>query len=125
MNPFVGTWRIVEMDQWDRDYLDLVVHAFVDFRPDGLGSFQFGTVSGFLDTRLVKRGEALVVEWSWEGESDTDPACGRGWARIQGDQLIGHIFIHRSDDSGFRAIRGKARASRPSRPSEVGSGGAA
>ena len=28
---FIGRWRIVEMDQWDNDYLDLVEPAFISF----------------------------------------------------------------------------------------------
>ncbi len=34
---FLGAWRIVEMEVWDRDYLDLVVPAHITFEPGGLG----------------------------------------------------------------------------------------
>ena len=30
-NPFTGTWRIVEMEQWDRDYIDLEGPGFIKF----------------------------------------------------------------------------------------------
>jgi len=124
-NPFLGRWRIREMDEWDRDYLDLVVPAFLEFRADGQGAFQFGTVAGFIDYRVVQRGADVAVEWSWEGRSDTDPACGRGWAKIEAGHLAGKIFIHQSDDSGFRAVRVKMRLSRSSAPTGSDSGGAA
>jgi len=48
-----------------------------------------------------------MIAFSWEGMSDTDPGCGRGWAMIVGnsDELYGRIYIHCSDDSDFRAKR--------------------
>ena len=27
-NPYFGTWRIREMEQWDQDYIDLVVPGY-------------------------------------------------------------------------------------------------
>jgi hypothetical protein len=32
-----------------------------------------------------------------------DPARGRGWAVLNGDQIEGEFFIHRGDESAFRA----------------------
>ena len=34
---FIGRWRIEEMDLWDRDALDLVAPAFIEFRSDDTG----------------------------------------------------------------------------------------
>jgi len=48
-NPYMGTWRIIEMEQWDQDYIDLVVPGYIAFREDNLGEFQFGTVHGDID----------------------------------------------------------------------------
>ena len=34
------------------------------------------------------------------------PASGRGWATLNPDgTLVGHIYFHLGDDSGFRAER--------------------
>ena len=33
---------------------------------------------------------------------------GRGWAKLEGDDLHGMIVIHLGDDSGFVATRAKA-----------------
>ncbi len=30
-NPFTGPWRIVEMEQWDKDYIDLEGPGFIKF----------------------------------------------------------------------------------------------
>ena len=108
-NPFLGRWRITEMSEWDREFIDLYVPGFLEFNLDGLGSFQFGTVAGFLDYRLVEREGEPAVEWSWEGTSELDPVCGRGWAKRTGRDLLGHIFIHQSDDSELRAVRARGR----------------
>jgi len=24
-NTYMGTWRIIEMEQWDKDYIDLII----------------------------------------------------------------------------------------------------
>ena len=49
---------------------------------------------------------AACAEFSWEGFDDDSPASGRGWAALgTAGRLVGHIFIHRGDDSGFVAIR--------------------
>lgn len=101
----IGNWRIVEMELWDRDYLDLEVPAHIHFEDDRLGSFQFGAVKGWIDYRVSDDGDSATVEFSWEGFDDSDSACGRGWAQVTGDRLTGRIFLHNGDDSAFVATR--------------------
>jgi hypothetical protein len=38
-----------------------------------------------------------------------DPAQGRGWAVVKGDELHGMIFFHGGDDSAFVAKRATAK----------------
>lgn len=45
----VGRWRIVRMDNWDRDAIDLVEPGFVEFGPKGTGEFGFIAVRGSMD----------------------------------------------------------------------------
>ena len=33
-HPYVGSWRIVEMEQWDQDFIDLMVPGYIAFRGD-------------------------------------------------------------------------------------------
>lgn len=40
-----------------------------------------------------------------DGNDEMDPAQGRGWAVIDGDELRGTIFFHGGDDSAFQAVR--------------------
>jgi hypothetical protein len=107
-NPFLGRWRIEEMSNWGRDFLDLVVPAFIEVERETGGSFQFGAVTGWLDYRITGRGASPLAEWSWEGEDEMDPACGRGWARVKNTALVGHLFFHCSEESSFRAVRSSA-----------------
>jgi hypothetical protein len=113
---FVGYWRITEMEVWDVDYLDLVVPAFIEFDREQMGQFQFGTVRGWLDCRFGERDGAVAVDFSWEGENDNDPGCGRGWGALRGDRLEGRLYIHRGDDSAFVA----SRTARPASPKRRG-----
>ena len=105
-----GDWRIVEMDLWGRKFMDMEVPAFVRLDKDGNGEFQFGLVSGSLDGRFLDREGKPAVEFSWEGQDELDPVAGRGWAMLEGDdRMVGRIYFHDGDDSGFVARRRKAR----------------
>ncbi len=100
-----GNWRIVEMELWDRDTIDLVGPAFIEFRPDGTGHIRFIAVQGHLDHRSVRGAGLGKVEFSWEGTDEGDQASGRGSAQLDDDgSLCGRIFFHMGDDSGFRAV---------------------
>jgi len=99
-----GRWRIVQMDMWDRDAIDLVEPGFIEFAGDGTGQFGFIAVRGWMDCRTTERDGRTTVEFSWDGDDDGDQVSGRGWAALVGDATLeGHLFIHRGDDSGFRA----------------------
>jgi hypothetical protein len=102
--PLTGRRRIVEMDRWDRDAIDLVEPGFIEFAKDGTGQFGFIAVRGWLDCRTTERDGRTVVEFSWEGEDEGDQVSGRGRATLTDDgTLEGHLFIHLGDYSGFRA----------------------
>jgi hypothetical protein len=93
------------MDLWDRDSIDLVGPAFIEFSADGHGAFRLIAVEGLIDARQVYLDGHAAVEFSWDGFDDGDRVSGRGWARLEADgSLRGHLFIHCGDDSGFRAI---------------------
>jgi hypothetical protein len=104
-NQYLGTWRIIEMEQWDQDFIDLVVPGYIAFREDHQGEFQFGAVHGALDYRIEPYQDTARLEFSWEGEDEMDPVSGRGWAVIKDGQLQGRISFHAGDDSGFTAAK--------------------
>ncbi|MGH8971845.1 MAG: hypothetical protein ACRD0C_01395 [Acidimicrobiia bacterium] len=103
---FVGRWRMVTMDLWDREAIDLLGPASIEFNKDGSGRFRFIAVEGWMDCRDTECGGCTGVEFTWEGSDEGDSANGRGWAVMETDgTLRGHIYFHLGDDSGFRAVR--------------------
>jgi hypothetical protein len=115
VNPFVGRWRITEMELWGREDLDLVVPAFIEFDRNGMGGFQFIAVQGCLDCRFSERSGLPAVEFSWEGQDDADESLGRGWAILRDGELEGRWFFHRGDDSWFLATKlSRSATKRPS-----------
>jgi hypothetical protein len=105
--PFAGRWRIVEMDVWDNDDLNEGGEAHITFRPGSDGEIAFVALSGNLDVRYSVRDGSACAEFSWQGSDDGEDACGRGWVMIRtASRLVGHIYIHNGDDSGFVCERG-------------------
>lgn len=105
IKAFTGNWRIVEMEVWDQDYVDMEVPGYLSIGSDATGLFQFGLVSGEIDGRVTQCDGTPRFELCWSGRDDDHPARGRGWATIENGELIGRIFLHLADDSAFRAIR--------------------
>ena len=99
-----GKWRITEMDLWDREAIDLVGPAFIEFKGQG-GQFRFIAVDGWMDCRHGQRNGRPSVDFTWDGNDECDSASGRGRANLQKDgSLTGHIYFHQGDASGFKAI---------------------
>ncbi len=95
-----GKWRIVEMDLWDTNFVDLVEPTYIAFDENGLGQFVFGAVTGGLDCRDTPSG----VDFTWQGHDEMDEASGSGWARLDPEgTLSGEIRCHLGDESGFKA----------------------
>lgn len=98
---FKGRWRIVAMDLWDKDAIDLVEPGFITFNGEE-GEMRFIAVRAWLDVRYRSRDGVPIAEFSWEGIDEGDQRSGRGWATpADKGGLLGHIFFHNGDDSGF------------------------
>ena len=95
---YIGKWRIIEMELWDQDYIDLVIPGYFSFDKDDLGNFQFGTVEGQIEYRIEQIGDVERLEFSWEGSDENDQALGRGWAVLNGDYLEGRLYFHFGDN---------------------------
>jgi hypothetical protein len=102
-NKYMGKWRIVEMELWDKDFIDLVVPGHITLEKDGVGNFQFGAVEGEIDYRIERIADLERLEFTWAGQDETDPECGRGWAVLEGNELHGRLYFHFGDDSWFKA----------------------
>jgi hypothetical protein len=102
-SPFEGRWRITSMEMWAQDFVDAEVEGYFEFGPNSVGSFQFGYVSGDIDYRDGTRDGKPSIEWSWDGNDEMDPASGRGWAVLDGNEIHGVIAFHHGDESEFVA----------------------
>jgi hypothetical protein len=99
--PFQGKWRIAEMDLWDAEAVNLAGDAFIKVQGQG-GEMRFIALTAWLDIRYDARGGEPIAEFSWEGVDEGDQRNGRGWlAPGTASRLVGHIFFHNGDDSGF------------------------
>ena len=107
INPYVGKWRITEMEMWDQEFIDIEIEGYFLFEKDELGSFQFGLVQGRIDYKIANIGEIERLEFSWEGQDENDEALGRGWAIIKNDNIEGRFYFHLGDDSCFKARKYK------------------
>lgn len=102
----VGRWHITHMEQWDEEYCNMEVQAFVEIKRDGTGSFQFGLVIGFIDWWEGDTSEEC--EWTWEGSCEYDELSGSGSLRVEENgSATGEIHIYGGDSSGFAAVRAK------------------
>ena len=113
-----------EIRRWilESDWLDHRRHAGATvlqhrhshrFDDKGWGQFHFGYVHGQMDCRLTTRDGEPAVEWTWDGNDEMDPAQGRGWAVVKGNELHGMIFFRGGDGSEFVA---RKKAQRPKKP---------
>lgn len=88
---------------WDRDFIDLVEPGHITIKSDGLGLLVFGAIQTEIDCRLEMIGGRERLDFTFNGIEEGDPINGRGWAELKGSQLIGRIYFHLGDDSGFVA----------------------
>ena len=105
---FIGTWHIYEMEEWDEDYFNEDVQAYITIEPNNDGHFQFGFVCGEIDGRVVDYAEGKRFEFTFEGNEECDQVSGFGWVRIkEKDALEGEFRFHRGDSSTFSAKKVK------------------
>jgi len=96
-----GRWRIVEMDAWDKNFLDLVEPAYIRFGETS-SEFAFGCVTG----SFGGAGDSNAIAFDWDGADEMEEARGDGRADLQDDgSLVGEITFHNGDESRFIARR--------------------
>jgi len=91
---FTGRWRILSMDRWGKEYLDLIAEAHLTFRGAAGGNIAFGTLEGSLEVTYVAFEQSTRAVFSWKGEDGADDVSGSGWAVLEtDDRLVGHFSI--------------------------------
>jgi hypothetical protein len=107
---FKGKWDIVKMSNWDEDYFNMEVRAYIRIDKNCTGEFQFGLVSGSVDGRFKKDAEGTIFDFTWDGCDECDPANGDGWMKVKnGRTAEGEFRIHNGDTSLFWAKKVKNR----------------
>lgn len=110
---FTGTWHIYEMETWDKDYFNMEVRAYVKIGADNRGDFQFGLVRGEMDGRVVDCAGEERFEFTWEGNDECNPACGSGWVKLKGKDLLeGEFRIHNGESSIFLARKARRKTAK-------------
>jgi hypothetical protein len=96
-----GQWRIVEMELWEKDFLDLMGPARIAIDAKGNGEFSFGCVNGAFAALDV---EASLIS-RWTGNDEMDEASGEISIDLEPDgSLTGEICFDNGDESEFRAV---------------------
>ena len=100
--PFVGRWRIVDADLWDRSYLDLCGPAILVIGADGQGEIAFGAMQAGFD---IDYGPD-ETGFTWTGSDEMDEVTGAGSAELQDDGSLQIEFkYHNGDEAVLKAIR--------------------
>ena len=95
-------WRIIRMSEWDDDYVNEEVKAFVKIEKSGIGEFHFGFVHGFICGELKKDKENMIFDFMWEGNDECDSVNGDGWLKMtDNNHAEGKIRFHGGDVSKF------------------------
>ena len=102
---YSGMWRITEMSDWDKDFIDLVGPGHIMLKSDGTGTFAFGAIDAELDCRIEKPGPIERLSFSFAGWDEGEDISGRGWAEISGNSMSGWISFHMGDETTFKAHR--------------------
>ena len=97
----VGHWKIIWMEQWDQDFVDMDVPGHITIGDDGACHFQFGLVQGGFHIEP----EDAYFDCDWGGSDECDEAFGDIHAAIEEGELRGEISFHCGDESEFRAVR--------------------
>lgn len=91
------------MDQWDKEYIDLVAPGQIEIKKNGTGSFRFGVVEAVIDAKQETRNEGERLGFSFEGFDEGDEVSGRGWIEVNGREMNGWFSFHGGDESNFKA----------------------
>ena len=97
----LGRWRIIDIEGWDTDYVDMLGPGHIQLDRDG-GSIAFGAVENGLNCWYSKTG----AHFTFQGSDEGTEVSGNGDAELAEDgTLTGEIRFHNGDDMPFIARR--------------------
>jgi hypothetical protein len=98
----LGKWQITKADIWDRDYLDLVQPAYIEFGQNGRGEFALGAMQATMELEYA----AGIVFFHWTGFDEGDEMSGSGSADLTNDGYLEiELSFHNGDDATLQARR--------------------
>jgi hypothetical protein len=108
MDKYKGNYMIIDMPDFDDDYLSMEEPPFMTIEKDGSGEFQFGLVSGqFSETKITLKNNVECFQFKWSGNDENDEASGWGFCSLNQERsgLTGEISFNDGDDHYFYAER--------------------
>ena len=97
----LGRWRIVGIEGWNADYVDMLGPGQIQFDRDG-GTIEFGAVQIDLECWYSPTG----AYFNFHGSDEGTEVSGNGDADLEPDDtLSGEIRFHHGDDTPFTAKR--------------------
>jgi hypothetical protein len=103
--PFIGQWRTINMELWDREDLDLLGPAQFTLDCGGHGRMTFLAIEASVEYRTGERDSLPAIEFSFDGNDEGDRISARGWAVSAERTLRGRLFFDYGDESAFSATR--------------------
>ncbi len=100
-NLFKGRWKIIWMELWDQEFVNLCGTGHITIDEKGNGEFEFGAVNGSFDIAL----DQTYFNSEWDGCDEMDEVSGDIYGALEGEELQGNISFYRGDESEFRAVR--------------------
>ncbi len=83
-NQLQGKWKIISMDQWDSDYINLVEPGYIEFNKNSnSGELHFGCI--YADIFYVIKNDTtdeFSIEFTFQGDDEGDIVSGRGSATL-------------------------------------------
>lgn len=100
---FKGKWKVTSTEQWDVD-----PDWYIEFDGKSSGAFKF---ADFMQASIdYTSGEDDRVDFMFSGNDEQEEIFGRGWAKIYGTNMEGHLYLHEGhlylhegDNTGFTA----------------------
>ena len=94
-----GTYKIVEMEAWNKDAVDLIEPGYIDVQGKR-GYLHFVCVDGYMDIEKVDN----KYRFRWNGNDDSDLASGHGYFTHSGNTLTGRVCIYDGDERNIKDV---------------------
>jgi hypothetical protein len=78
-NKYLRKWRILEMEQWHKDFMDKLGEGHITFEKKTRGEFQLEAEECNLDCLIEKVGDLGRIAISFLSQDERDEVSERAW----------------------------------------------